>query len=162
MKRWLPAPLVSAGLFALWMLLSRSPTLGHMLLGVVVAVLAPLLTAPLRPAAGPLRHPILIARLVLRVAGDVVVSALGVGRGVLTSRTRPPRAAFVVVPLALRDPHALAALAIITTVVPGTVWAELAPDRSALRLHVFEVGDEQAFVDYYKKRYEQPLREIFE
>ena len=40
--------------------------------------------------------------------------------------------------------------------------AELAPDRSALLLHVFDVGDEADFVAHYKSRYEHPLQEIFE
>jgi multicomponent K+:H+ antiporter subunit E len=66
------------------------------------------------------------------------------------------------IPLELRDPAALASLAIITTVVPGTVWSELALDRSALLLHVFDLEDEAAFVVRYKSRYEQPLKEIFQ
>ncbi len=162
MKRWLPAPLLSAGLFAGWLLLNRPPGLGQLLLGAAVAVVMPLLMAPLRPAAPPIRHPLVLAVLILRVGRDVVVSALDVGRGVLGSQRRAPRGQFVVVPLELRDSHALAALAMITTVVPGTVWAELAPDRSALLLHVFDLGDEAAFIDHFKSRYERPLQEIFE
>lgn len=65
-------------------------------------------------------------------------------------------------PLDLRDPLGLAALSLVTTVVPGTVWSELAPDRSALLLHVWNVGDEGMFVTRFKTRYEKPLREIFE
>ena len=58
--------------------------------------------------------------------------------------------------------HALAALTMITAVVPGTVWSELAPDRSALLIHVFDLDDEAAFIRHYKTDYEQPLKEIFE
>ena len=65
-------------------------------------------------------------------------------------------------PLELRDVHALAALTMITAVVPGTVWSELAPDRSALLIHVFDLDDEAAFIQHYKSDYEQPLKEIFE
>jgi multicomponent K+:H+ antiporter subunit E len=42
------------------------------------------------------------------------------------------------------------------------VWCELTQDRSALRLHVFDVDDEAAFVGRYKARYERALKEIFE
>jgi len=66
------------------------------------------------------------------------------------------------VPLDVRNVHALAALALITTIVPGTVWSELAPDRSRLLLHVFDSADDASFVAHYKARYEQPLQEIFE
>jgi multicomponent K+:H+ antiporter subunit E len=85
-----------------------------------------------------------------------------VGLGVFRATQRPPRARFVVVPLELRDAQALAALSIITTVIPGTVWSELAPDRSRLLLHVFDLDDEDRFVARFKARYEQPLKEIFE
>jgi multicomponent K+:H+ antiporter subunit E len=162
MRRWLPAPLLSAALLGLWLVLQESLSPGQLLLGALLAVALPLLMAPLRPAAGPVRRPLVLARLVLAVGGDVVLSALQVGRGVLRAHRQPPRGRFVLVPLALRDEHALAALSVITAVVPGTVWCELAPDRSALLLHVFDVEDEDAFVHHYKQRYERPLREIFE
>jgi hypothetical protein len=44
----------------------------------------------------------------------------------------------------MRDPHGLAVLAAITCVIPGTVWSELALDRSALLIHIFDLDDEQA------------------
>jgi multicomponent K+:H+ antiporter subunit E len=161
-KRFLPSPLLSAGLLALWLLLAQSTSLGHWLLGTVLAVAMPLLMSPLRPTPGRLRHPLAAARLVAHVATDVMVSALAVAHGVLSARRRPPRGAFVVVPLELRDAHALAALSMITAVVPGTVWCELAADRSRLLLHVFDMDDETVFIARYKARYEQPLQEIFE
>jgi multicomponent K+:H+ antiporter subunit E len=162
MKRWLPAPLLSLALVAFWLLINRSLAPAHLLLAVLVGWLMPLLVAPLRPPGGPIRRPWVLVRLILLVGHDVIASGLQVGRGVLTAHRRPPRAGFVVVPLVLRDPFALAALAVITTVVPGTVWTELARDRSALLLHVFDLGEEEAFVRYFKARYEQPLKEIFE
>ena len=161
MKRLIPAPWLSLGLFGGWLLLVESTSAGQLLLALTVALVAPLLAAPLRPAPRPLRHLGVLALLVLRVGRDVVHSAVMVAFGVFGSRRRPPRSAFVVVPLVLRDVHGLAALAMITTVVPGTVWCELASDRSALLLHVFDVDDEAAFVAHFKAAYEHPLKEIF-
>ncbi len=162
MKRWLPSPWLSLGLFGGWLLLTRSFSPGQVLLGLLVAVVMPLLAQPLRPRPGPLRRIGVLVRLILRVGRDVLRSALDVARGVLRSRRRPPRGSFVVVPLALRDEHALAALAMITAVVPGTVWCELAPDRSALLMHVFDLDDEAAFLAHFRRDYEMPLKEIFE
>lgn len=162
MRRWLPAPLLSAALLALWLMLQESLSPGHLLLGSVLAVLLPRLMAPLRPPSGPVRRPLVLARLTMTVGHDVVLSALQVAHGTLRARWKPPRGNFVVVPLDLHDEHALAALAVITAVIPGTVWCELAPDRSALLLHVFDVEDEAAFIHYYKSRYERPLLEIFQ
>jgi multicomponent K+:H+ antiporter subunit E len=103
-----------------------------------------------------------LLRLILTVGWDVVMSNLKVGRDVLRSARRMPASAFVRIPLDLRDANALAALAIITTVVPGTVWCELALDRSAVLLHVWDLEDEAAFISHYKSRYERLLMEIFE
>ena len=62
----------------------------------------------------------------------------------------------------LRDPNALAVLAMIVCITPGTSWAELSSDHSMLMLHVLELGDRPAFVAHIKARYERPLMEIFE
>ncbi|MEY4640812.1 MAG: Potassium efflux system protein PhaE [Pseudomonadota bacterium] len=162
MKRWLPAPLLSLALFAMWMTLARSVAPGHILLAVVLAVGMPLWLRPLRPQAGPMRHPLVLVRLILRVGGDVITSGLDVAWGIVRMRAHLPRAGFVAVPLDLRDEHALAALAMIVAVVPGTVWTELAPDRSTVLLHVFDIDDEARFIARIKGRYESALKEIFE
>ena len=161
-KRLLPSPGLSLGIFCGWLLLTRSPGAGQVLLALLVAIVMPMLMAPLRPVPGPIRRWGLLARLILRVGGEVIRSAIDVARGVLRSHRRPPRGTFVVIPLDLRDTHALAALAMISAVIPGTVWSELAPDRSALLMHVFDLDDEAAFIDMFKSSYERPLKEIFE
>lgn len=162
MKRVLPAPLVSAALFALWLLLNQRLNAGQLLLAATLAIAVPLLCAPLRPLPVRVRRPVVVLRLIATVARDVVVSNVEIGWRVLHARRRPPRGAFVRVPLDLRDANGLAALAVITTVIPGTVWSELAIDRSAFLLHVFDLGDEAAFVADFKSRYEQPLMKIFQ
>lgn len=161
MKRLIPSPWLSLGLFGGWLLLTRSGSAGQVLLGLLVAVAAPLLMAPLRPTPGPLRHWGTLLRLIARVGRDVVSSAIEVALGVARARRQPPRGAFVVVPLDLRDKHGLAALAMITAVIPGTVWTELAPDCGALLLHVFDLDDEARFIAEFKADYELPLKEIF-
>ena len=162
MKRLLPAPLLSASLFGMWLMLHESLAPGHLLLGAILAVAIPVLSAPLRPLPVRIRHPWVVLRLILAVGHDVLVSNVLVARGVLRSHSRPPNGAFVRIPLDVRDANALAALSMITTVVPGTVWTELAFDRSALLLHVFDLDEEAAFVANFKARYERPLMEIFE
>jgi multicomponent K+:H+ antiporter subunit E len=162
MRRLVPEPVLSAALFALWLLLNPSIGPGNLVLAVVVGLALPRLTAPLRPQHARISHPAVLLRLIGAVGVDVVGSSLQVAHAVLRAGRRTPRSAFVSVPLELRDPHALASLAIITTVVPGTVWSELAADRSSVLLHVFDVVDEAAFIAHYKERYERPLLEIFE
>lgn len=162
MKRLFPAPLLSLALFALWLLLNLSISPGNVLLAAALAILAPILMAPLRPQHAHVRKPMTIARLIGRVGVDVIVSNLQVARGVLRANSHPPRSRFVRIPLDLRDAHGLAALSMITTVVPGTVWSELALDRSVLLLHVFDLEDEHSFIEHFKDTYERPLMEIFQ
>lgn len=162
MKRLFPAPLLSLSLWGLWLLLNLSLSAGNLLLGALLGLFAPLLMAPLRPLPVRIRKPGTIVRLVLRVGIDVVVSNLQVARGVWQARRRPPRSRFIRIPLHLRDAHGLAALSMITTVIPGTIWSELALDRSILLLHVFDLDDEARFIEHFKHTYERPLMEIFE
>jgi len=118
--------------------------------------------APLRPRPIRIRRPGVMLRLFFRVGADVVLSNLAVAWGVLNAVRRAPRSAFVKVPLDLRDANGLAVLSMICTVVPGTVWSELALDRSILLLHVFDLDDESGFIQHFKTTYERPLMEIFE
>ncbi|CAG0984472.1 hypothetical protein BURK1_01923 [Burkholderiales bacterium] len=162
MKRILPAPLLSLSLFALWLVLNPPPGAGQVLIAAIVAVALPVAATPLRPQRVRIRRPWVLLRLILAVGRDVILSNWLVGRAVLRAGARPPSAAFVRIPLELRDVNGLAALAVITTGVPGTVWSELARDRSAVLLHLFDVDDVPAFVEHYKSCYERPLMEIFE
>ncbi|MBH3427471.1 Na+/H+ antiporter subunit E [Pseudomonas alkylphenolica] len=162
MKRLFPAPLLSLSLCLLWLLLNLSVSPGNLLLAVLLGMLAPLLMAPLRPVSAHIRHPWTVVRLIVRVGIDVLISNLQVARSVWTLNRRPPRSKFVHIPLELRDAHGLAALSMITTVVPGTIWSELALDRSVLLLHVFDLDDEARFIEHFKQTYERPLMEIFE
>ncbi len=162
MKRLLPAPWLSLALGLLWLVLNLSASPGNLLLGAMLGVIAPLLMAPLRPLPIRIRRPGVIIRLFLLVGRDVIVSNLQVAWGVLVCGSRPPRSRFIKIPLDLRDANGLAALSMITTVVPGTIWSELALDRSVLLLHVFDLPDEAQFIEHFKATYERPLMEIFE
>lgn len=161
-EKLVPAPLLSAALFALWLVLARSTSVGQVALGLGLALAVPLLTSTLRLTNVRVRRPLVVVRFILRVGHDVLLSNFEVAWGVVTWQWRRPQSKFVIVPLDLRDPVGLAALSMVTTVVPGTVWSELALDRSALLLHVWDVGDEGTFIARFKARYEEPLREIFE
>ena len=162
LKRLLPTPLLSVALFILWLLLNHSASAGHLLLALVFAIAIPLLTAGLRPLPVRIRRPGVILRLMLTVAADTVHSNLTVIRMLLTPGPPCHPANFVHIPLQLRDPNALAVLATITCLTPGTVWAELSLDRSILLLHVLQADDPQAIAAHIKERYERPLMEIFE
>lgn len=162
MKRLFPAPWLSLVLWALWLLLNLSLSAGNLLLGAAMAILAPVMFAPLRPLPVRIRRPGVILKLFFLVGRDVVASNIAVAWGVLRAGKNPPRSRFIKIPLDLRDANGLAALSMITTVIPGTIWSELALDRSVLLLHVFDLDDEAVFIEHFKTAYERPLMEIFE
>lgn len=162
MTRLLPAPLLSLSLWALWLLLNLSLSAGNLLLGAMLGLLAPIIFAPLRPLPVRIGKPWLAVRLFFLVGRDVLVSNLTVAWGVLRAGQRAPRSVFIKIPLDLHDAHGLAALAMICTVIPGTVWSELALDRSVLLMHVFDLDDEAQFIEHFKGTYERPLMEIFQ
>lgn len=162
LRRLLPSVLSSVAVFTLWLALARSTSAGHVLLGLALALAVPLLAPSFRAPKRSALKPIVILRFVLLVARDVVASNFAVAWSLLVWKWRRPHAKFVTVPLELRDPLGLAALLMVTTIVPGTVWSELALDRSALLLHVWDLEEEAAFIARFKTRYEQPLKEIFE
>lgn len=162
MKYILPAPLLSVALFIFWLLLNRSLSSGHIVLGAILGLLIPVLTRGLRPLPVRMRHPWTAIKLALTVVKDTTLSNLAVLRFLLFPRLRKHPSGFVHIPLDVRDPNALAVLAMIVCITPGTAWAELSRDRSVLMLHVLEVGDAQAIVAHIKQHYERPLMEIFE
>lgn len=162
MKRILPAPMLSLALLVLWLLLNRSLSAGNFVLGGVLALAIPLLTAGLRPLPVRVRAPGAVLRLALTVMGDTVQSNIAVARLLLAPGRRRHPSGFVQIPLELRDANALAVLAVIVSIAPGTAWAELSVDRSVLMLHVLEVDDADAIAAQIKRRYERPLMEIFE
>ena len=162
MKKILPAPLVSFGLFVVWLLLNQSLSSGHLLLALVLALGLPVMFKELRPQKVRVRHLGTVLRLCWTVVVDTTQSNIAVLRFLLLPRTRRHSADFVKIPLELRDPNGLAVLAMIVCITPGTVWAELSRDRSMLMLHVLEVHDREAIVQHVQTRYERPLMEIFE
>jgi len=160
MTRWLPAPIVTATLFVLWLLLTGSVAAGHLLLGAFLAWVLPRVFVP-STARRPLKRPGKAVALGLVVLRDIVVSNVDVARRILgPERALAP--GFVRVPLAISDPRAIAALASIITMTPGTLTADIAPDRSHLVVHALHVTDPEALVADIKARYEAPLKEIFE
>ncbi len=161
-RRIFPSPILSLALVALWLLLNSSFGPGQWLMGLLLAWLVPYLTHSLRPTPVRFSHPLTALRLLMHVGADVIKSNLRVLRGTIAPTHRVPEGGFIVVPLDMRDPNGLAVLAAIMCVIPGTIWSELALDRSALMVHVFDKQDGEAEIQWIKSRYERPLMEIFE
>lgn len=158
----LPYPLLSAALFALWLLLNQSISLGHLVLGGVLAVSASWAMAALRPEKPRIRRPGAALRLAGMVMLDILRSNLAVGRIIVRSREPGMNAGFMTIPLDLRSRHGLAVLSIIITSTPGTIWVNYNAAKGTLLLHVLDLVDETVWIRTIKGRYERLLMEIFE
>jgi multicomponent K+:H+ antiporter subunit E len=163
MRPWLPFPIVSLALCVLWLLLNQTVAPGHLLLGAVLGIAAPLLARKLQPFGYPrLRAPRVLARLLSMAAVEVLRSCFNVCGIILFGDHGKVNSQFILVPLTIRDPYGLAVLSCLINMTPGTVWVEILPERYELVLHVFDLHDAQWWVDTIQTRYEQPLIEIFE
>lgn len=160
MKRWLPSPLLSLAMFVVWLLLVATLEPAHLLLAALLAVLLPLSVRRLREEHARMRRPGVAMKLALVVLWDIVLSNIEVARRILgrESRIHP---GFVWIPLDIRNPHGIAALAGIITMTPGTLSAELSADQRHLLVHCFHLEDAAATIAQIKARYEAPLREVF-
>lgn len=163
MKRWLPYPLVALSLLGLWLLLTGSLSPGALLLGGVLAIAGSgTLVALLLPTAH-LRRVTTIPGLLLDILVEIVRSNNAVARIILRpGSTASRRPGFVRIPLDMRSPHGLAALACILTATPGTIWVEYDSSDGTVLLHVLDLIDDEAWVRIVKDRWERRLMEIFE
>ncbi len=162
MSRFVPYPLLTASLVLMWLLLTRF-SLGHLLLGTGVAIIAGQAMQALQPAKPRVRRWDLLLRFVFIVFVDIIRSNIDVARLILTGGRHGERhSGFVEIPLDLRDRMGLSVLAIVITATPGSAWMEYDSTRDRLLIHVFDLVDDAAWVDQVKNRYERLLREIFE
>jgi multicomponent K+:H+ antiporter subunit E len=160
MKRWLPQPLLSLSLVGLWLLLNNSTAAAQILLGALIALALPLFTVRFRPRQLCIRHPLKLMRYLLVLLWDITAANLLVARLIIgpPSRLRP---AFIHLPVDLDNEFAIVVLTHTVSLTPGTVSADLSPDRRTLLIHVLDLDDEAQLVARIKQRYEAPLKEIF-
>ncbi len=163
MKRWLPSPWMSLVLLLFWLLLNESLEPAHLLLGAMLAVVVPLLTRPLQPMAYPrIAKPFMLFRLLAIALVEIVRSCFNVSWLILFTPKHKLNSQFIKIPLDMHNPYGLALLSCLINSTPGTVWVEILPEKHELALHVFDLHDEQWWINTIKTQYEKPLMEIFE
>lgn len=159
--RVVPHPILTVTLVAMWLLLNRF-SVGHLLLGTAVALVAGQAMAALDPVRPRIRRWDLVLRLFLAVMFDIIRSNVAVARLILFGRGARSRSDFVEIDLALRDPTALAVLAVIVTSTPGSAWMDYDAASGRLTLHVFDLIDPEEWRALVNDRYARLLKEIFE
>jgi multicomponent K+:H+ antiporter subunit E len=172
MNRLFPAPLLSLALGALWLALNNTLAPGHLLLAALIGWLVPLIGGPretLAQAVPATRRLWLAARLLGRLLSDIVAANLSVAKRILFVPERALSPCLITVELRLESPVAVAMLAGIVTLTPGTVSADILGDEVAgdestrryrLLVHALDAPDPAGLTAEIRGRYEDLLLEM--
>jgi multicomponent K+:H+ antiporter subunit E len=155
-----PYPILAVSLVIMWMLLNGF-TLGHLVLGILVAIFASWAMASLRPEKPKLRKWYLLPKLFFIVLYDVAKSNIQVAWLILRGRKSGRKPGFLTIPLEIEDRTSLAILAVVLTSTPGSAWLEYDSYDKSILMHVLDLADEEQWIDTIKNRYEKLLMEIF-
>ncbi|QGZ32032.1 Na+/H+ antiporter subunit E [Stutzerimonas stutzeri] len=160
-SRLLPNPMLTLLLAVLWLMLNNTLNVGHLLLGLFLGWVIPLLVKGFLIDVPAVRRPVKLVLFCLKVFYDIVVANVHVAKLVLGPRGNL-QPAFVEIPMAIEHPFVLAVLTSIISLTPGTVSASLRADHKVLLIHALDAPDIEALVAEVKSRYEKPLLEIFQ
>lgn len=160
-SRLVPMPLHSLMLLIVWLMINSTLSLGHIILGSVLAIAIPLLCAPLRVPQPSVTRPLKFFSYSLLVLKDILVANIEVGL-LVVGPMRRIQPGFVAVPLDLCDNFPITLLASTVTMTPGTVSSEVSKDKKWLYVHVLSMPEnEQELIDSIKQRYESRIKEMF-
>lgn len=156
----LPFPILTTCLCLMWMLLNGF-TIGQFILGAIVGFVAGWALASLRPEKPRLKKWYLLPKLAILVITDIARSNFAVARLILMGKRRPNSSGFLLLPVQIENPFALALLAVILTSTPGSAWLEYDSRNKTVLLHVLDLIDRDEWAAMIKNRYEVLLMEIF-
>ena len=157
----LPHPALSVFLFLMWLVMVGSMAPPSLVMAAILAITIPWFTRSYWPERPKVKAWGTLMLFVPVFLWDVLVANIQVAwRIVNVWGTLTPR--WLVIPLDIRNPLAITVLANVISLTPGTVSAEVGPDRETLLVHALDAPDEQEAIDFIKRRYEAPIREIFE
>jgi len=162
LRKILPHPFLTLLLIVVWQMLVNKVTVGNLVLGAILGLVIPLVTAPYWPNRPNLRSLPRIVEYVLIVLWDICVANVQVAYVILFKSNAKTQPAWIAIPLELRTPEAITVLAGTITMTPGTVSSDVSADGRSLLVHCLDAPDPDAVRDGIKARYEARLKEIFE
>ncbi|WP_019220984.1 Na+/H+ antiporter subunit E [Bartonella senegalensis] len=160
MKYFCLFPVFSAVIVFMWLILNGF-SLGQLLLGIIIALFGGWMMRLLALEKTTIKSWSAVFRLIFRVFIDSIISNIAVAWFIVTKKFREQQSGFIVVPLSLEGRTALALLACILSVTPGTFWIAYNRKNGELLLHVLNLKNGYDYQRLIKQRYEQLLLEIF-
>ena len=156
----LPHPILSLILWLIWLLLNNTIAAGHVVLGLIFAILIPLFTARLWPEKVRIRAPLTLLKFLGTVLWDILIANLMVAKLIIGSNDKL-KPAFFRIELDIKTPLGIGFLANTISLTPGTVSCDLSTDRRYLMVHALHAEDVAEVIKHIKQRYETPLIKVF-
>ncbi len=147
-------------LWLIWLLLNNTVAAGHIVLGLVLALLIPLFTSSFWPEKVQIKAPLTLFKFLAVVFWDIVIANMVVAKLIL-GRNKHLKPAFFCIDLDIKNPLGISFLANTISLTPGTVSCDLSTDHQHLLVHALHVEDIPATIKHIKQRYEAPLKEVF-
>ena len=160
-RRILPHPLLSLFVALVWMLLVNRFAWGSLVFALALGLIIPIVTESYWPDRARIRNPLGIAGYIAIVLHDIIKANVDVAKIVVFKPSRDLQPAWLVVPLEITTPEAIAVLMGTITLTPGTVSCDLAEHGSGPLVHALHCPDPTRSIDDMKPRYEAQLKEIF-
>ncbi len=150
MKRILLRAWVLCWLILVWILLWGTVSAANILSGLTIAlIITLLLPLPTVPIEGRV-HPLSLLRLVLLVAGYLVLSSFQLA-WLAVKPGPPPLSAVLRAHLAIKSDLVLALAVNIINLTPGTIVLEIDQVRRMIYIHVIDVGSERSVNRFYRQ-----------
>ena len=105
------------------------------------------------------RRMVAVPALVLVFLWDLIFSSFRVVAVVLSPQQKHSPA-ILVMTTDLRQPSAVALLAYLTSLTPGSTCLHVSDDRRRLYLHVLDAPDPEAMIARFRRLYERWVREL--
>lgn len=156
----LPHPILTVILWLIWLLLNNTVAAGHMVLGLILAVIIPLLTSSFWPEKIKIKAPLVLFKFLGTVLWDILIANLMVSKLILgpNNNLKP---AFFNIELDIQNPLGISFLANTISLTPGTVSCDLNADGNSLLVHALHAEDIDSIIEQIKQRYETPLIKVF-
>jgi len=162
LRALVPHPFLSLTLVLVWIALVNTFTLGNLILGSVIGLTVPMVTAAYWPNRPRISKPLKIIEYGLIVLWDIIVANVQVAMIILFKPEKDIHTHWIPIPIELTSAEAITVLAGTITMTPGTVSAMLAADCNSVLVHCLHTDDPDAVRDEIKTRYEARLKEIFQ
>lgn len=160
LNKLFPHPVLTLVLWSIWLLLNNTIGAGHIVLGLILAILIPWLTSGFWPEKIRIRAPLTLLKFLAVVLWDILIANMTVAKLIL-GRNKNLKPGFFYVDLDVKTSLGISMLANTISLTPGTVSCDLTEDRARLLVHALHVEDIPETVKEIKERYENPLIEVF-